>query len=147
MQLPCDIIDFNNKPLPLIPRMFHMLILLLVPAILLGGEPGKTQYVFTPDIPDTINGIQIQFEVKQVKVLYQGRAVSIYCLYANMTNKNDSPERILVRYQCQGKGKTRKIEIGGRQQRIILVDKCILTGERPSDIEEYYSLLVVEYRQ
>ena len=127
--------------------MFHMLILLVIPAILLGGEPGKTQYVFAPDIPDTIKGIQIQFEVKQVKVLYQGRTVSIYCLCADITNRNDSPERILVRYQCQGNGKTKKIEIGGRQQRIILVDKCILTEERPSDIEEYYSHLVLEYRQ
>ncbi len=127
--------------------MFHMLILLVIPAILLGGEPGKTPYVLTPDLPDTIKGIQIQFEVKQVKVLYQGRAVSICCLCADITNKNNSPEKILVRYQCQGKKKTKKIEIGGRQQRIILVDKCILTGERPSDIEEYYSLLVLEYRQ
>ena len=127
--------------------MFHILILLVIPAILLGGEPGKTQYVFVPDIPDTIKGIQIQFEVKQVKVLYQGRTVSIYCLCADITNRNDSPERILVRYQCQGKKKTKKIEIGGRQQRIILVDKCIMTEERQSDIEEYYSQLVLEYRQ
>jgi len=127
--------------------MYHMLILLVIPAILLGSEPGKTLYVFTPDIPDTIQGIQIQFEVKQVKVLYQGRAVSICCLCADITNKNGSSERILVRYQCQGKKKTKKIEIGGRQQRIILVDKCILTEERQSDIEEYYSQLVLEYRQ
>ena len=127
--------------------MFHMLILLVIPAILLGGEPGKTQYVFAPDIPDTIKGIQIQFDVKQVKVLYQVRTVSIYCLCADITNNNDRPERTLVRYQCQGKAKTKNIEIGGRQQRIILVDKCILTGERPSDIEEYYSQLVLEYRQ
>ena len=124
-----------------------MLILLVIPAILLGGVPGKMPYVITPDIPDTIKGIQIQFEVKQVKVLYQGRTVSIYCFCADITNNNDSPEKILVRYQCQGKAKTKKIEIGGRQQRIILVDKCILTGERPSDIEEYYSQLVLEYRQ
>jgi len=124
-----------------------MLILLVIPAILLGSEPGKTLYVFTPDIPDTIQGIQIQFEVKQVKVLYQGRAVSICCLCADITNQNDRTERILVRYQCQGKKKTKKIEIGGRQQRIILVDKCILTEERQSDIEEYYSQLVLEYRQ
>ena len=127
--------------------MFHMLILLVIPAILLGGEPGKTQYVFARDIPDTIKGIQIQFEVKQVKVLYQGRTVTIFCLCADITNRNDSPERILVRYQCQGKKKTKKIEIGGRQQRIILVDKCILTEERQSNIEEYYSQFVLEYRQ
>ena len=127
--------------------MFQMIILLVIPAILLGSEPGKTRYVFTPDIPDTIKGIQIQFEVKQVKVKYQGRAVSLCCLCADIANKNSGSERILVRYQCQGKKKTKKIEIGGRQQRIILVDKCILTEERQSDIEEYYSQLVLEYRQ
>jgi hypothetical protein len=126
--------------------MFHTLILLVIPAILLGGHPGKTQYVLTADIPDTIKGIQIRFEVRQVQVLYQGREVSVCCLCADITNKNGSPERILVRYQCQGKKKTKKIEIGGRQQRIILVDKFILTGELPSEIKKYYSLIGLEYR-
>ncbi len=131
----------------MIPRMLYMIIFLAMPAIVLGGEPGKLQYVFKPDIPDTIKGIQIQFEVKNVSVSYQGREVKIYCLCADITNQNDRPERILVRYQCQGKEKTKEVEIGGRQQRIILVDKCMQTEESPTDIKEYYSLVLLEYRQ
>jgi hypothetical protein len=74
--------------------------------------------------------------VKQVKVLYQGRAVKMYCLCADITNQNDRPERILVRYQCQGMAKAKEVEIGGRQQRIILVDKCMMTEESPADIKK-----------
>ncbi len=59
----------------MIPRMLYMIILLAMPDIMMGGEPGRLGYVFKPDIPDTIKGIQIQFEVKQVKVLYQGKTV------------------------------------------------------------------------
>ncbi len=131
----------------MIPRMRYMLILLAMPAIVLGGEPGKLRYVIKTDIPDTIKGIQIQLEVKQVKVLYQGNEVKIYCLCADITNQNDRPERILVRYQCQGKGKAKEVEIGGRQQRIILIDKCVMPVESPGDIKKFYSLVMLEYLQ
>ncbi len=131
----------------MIPRMLYMIILLAMPAIVLGGEPGRLQYVFKPDIPDTIKGIQIQFEVKQVKVLYQGKTVNIYCLCADITNQNDRPDRILVRYQCQGKQKVKEVEIGGRQQRIILVDKCVMPEESLTDIKKIHSLVMLEYPQ
>ena len=131
----------------MIPRMISMIILLAIPAIMQGGEPGKLRYVFKPDIPDTIKGIQIQFELKKVKVLYQGKTVNIYCLCADITNQNDRPERILVRYQCQGKAKEKEVEIGGSQQRIILVDKCMMTEESPTDIKEYFSFVLLEYEQ
>jgi hypothetical protein len=124
-----------------------MLILLAMPAIIWGGEPGKLRYVFKPEIPDTIHGIQIQFEVKQVKVLYQGRTVKICCLCADITNQNEGPERILVKYQCQGKTMEKEVRIGGSQQRIILVDKCMKTEKSPTDIKEYYSLVLIEYAQ
>ncbi len=129
----------------MIPRMITLMI--MIPSILLGGEIEKSPYVIKPDIPDTIIGIQIQFEVKLVKVFYQGREVGIYCLCADITNKNDRGQSFLVRYQCQGVPKIRKLEIGGRQQKIILVDKCIMSGESPTEIEELYSLFDLEYRQ
>jgi hypothetical protein len=113
----------------------------------LGGEIVDSPYIFKPDIPDTIKGIQIKFEVKQVKVTNKGRAVRIYCLCADITNKNEKAQNLLVRYQCQGEPKTRKIEIEGRQQRIILVDKCIMSGENSPEIEEFYGLLGLEYSQ
>ncbi len=131
----------------MIPRMLYMIILLVMPAIVLGGEPGRFRYVFKPDIPDTIKGIEIQFEVKQVKVLYQGKKVNIYCLCADITNQNGRPGRILVRYQCQGKEKAKEVEIGGRQQRIILVDKCVMPEESLTDIKKFYSLVMLEYIQ
>jgi hypothetical protein len=124
-----------------------MLILLTMPAILPGVEAGKWKNILKPDFPDTIRGIQIQFEVKQVKRVYQDKVVNIYCLCADITNKNDSPERILIRYHCQEKAKSKVIEIGGRQQRIILVDKCLITEGSPADIKEYYNLVLLEYRQ
>ena len=131
----------------MITRMISMIFLLAIPSVMLGGEQGNLRYVFKPDIPDTIKGIQIQFEVKQVEVLYQGKKVNIYCLCADITNQNDRPERILVRYQCHGKAKEKEVEIGGRQQRIFLVDKCMMTEERPTNIKEYYSLVLLEYGQ
>jgi hypothetical protein len=124
-----------------------MIILLAIPAIILGGEPGRSKYVFKTDIPNKIKGIQIQFEVKQVKMSYQGKTVYIYCLYADITNQNDRPEKILVRYQCQGKRKAKEVEMGGRQQRIILVDKCMMAEECPSDIKKLYRLGMLEFRQ
>jgi hypothetical protein len=127
--------------------MVLILIMLAMQTILLGGEISKSPYVIKPDIPDTIKGIQIQFEVKQVKIFNQGREVEIYCLCADITNMNDRSQSILVRYRCKGVPKKRKIEIGGRQQRIILVDKCIMSDESSPEIEEFYSLLDLEYRQ
>jgi len=131
----------------MIPRMLYMIILLALPTIVHGGEPGRLRYVFKPDIPDTIKGLQIQFEVKQVMVLYQGREVKIYCLCADITNQKDRPERILVRYQCQGKAKAKEVDIGGRQQRIILIDKCVMPEESLTDIKKFYSLVMLEYLQ
>jgi hypothetical protein len=129
----------------MIPQILQLFVLLTIPASMLGGEPGRSSYVFKPVIPDTIKGIQIQFEVKQTKVVYQGRAVNIYCLCADITNQNDQPERIRIRYQCQGKAKSKEVEIKGNQQRIILVDKCMMTEESPTDIKEYYDLVLLEY--
>lgn len=131
----------------MILRILYMIILLAMPAIVLGGEPGRLRYVFKPDIPDMIIGLQIQFEVKQVKVLYQGSEVKIYCLCADITNQNDRPERILVRYQCQGKAKAMEVDIGGRQQRIILIDKCVMPEESLTDIKKFYSMVMLEYLQ
>ena len=131
----------------MIPRLISMIILLVIPASMLGGEPGKLLYAFKPDIPDTIKGIHIQFEVKLVKVSQRGNTINIYCLCADITNQNDRTERILVRYQCQGNAKAKKVEIGGRQQRIFLVDKCMMAEEYPSDIKKFYRLGMLEYRQ
>jgi len=131
----------------MIPRMIFMIILLAMPAIMLGGEQGKLLYVFKPDIPDTIKGIHIQFEVKLLKVSHQGKTINIYCLCADITNQNDRTERILVRYQCQGNAKAKKVEIGGRQQRIFLVDKCMMAEEYPSDMKKFYRLGMLEFSQ
>lgn len=131
----------------MIPRMIFILVFMAIPAIILGGEPGKQGYVFKADISDSINGIQIQFEVKQVKVLYEGRKVSFYCLCADIINKNKEPERIMVRYQCQGEAKEKEVQIGGYQQRIILVDKCMKKEDCSIDIKEFYTLVLLEYRQ
>ena len=131
----------------MILRMISMIILLVIPASMLGGEPGKLLYVFKPDIPDTIKGIHIQFEVKLVKVSQRGNTINIFCLCADITNQNKWTEKILVRYQCQGNAKAKKVEIGGRQQRIILVDKCMKTEESSTDLKDYYSHVLVEYSQ
>jgi hypothetical protein len=131
----------------MIPRMIFKIILLAMPAIMLGGEQGKLLYVFKPDIPDTIKGIHIQFEVKLLKVSHQGKTINIYCLCADITNQNDRTERILVRYQCQGNAKAKKVEIGGRQQRIFLVDKCMMAEEYPSDMKKFYRLGMLEFSQ
>ncbi len=131
----------------MIPQILHLFILLAIPAIALGGEPDGPPYIFKPDIPNSIKGLQIQFEVKQAKVLLQGRAVNVYCLCADITNQNDHPERILVRYQCMGKAKSKEVEIKRNQQRIIMVDKCMMREEGPADLKEYYSLVLMEYRQ
>ncbi len=131
----------------MIPRILHISFLLAIPAILLGQESGKLRYKFKPDIPDTVKGIQIQFEVKEVKVLHQDGEVYAYYLCADITNQNDRPEKILVRYQCQGQEKTKEIVIGERQQRIILVDKCITPEQNPADLRDFYSLVLLEYRK
>lgn len=131
----------------MIPKLISILMFVTIPLLLLGGEPGKSVYVFKAAIPDSIIGIQIQFEVKQVKVLYEGRSVSFYCLCADIINQNKEPERILIRYKCQGEAKEKEIEIGGCQQRIILVDKCMKKEDCSIDIKDFYSLLLLEYRQ
>jgi len=130
----------------MIPRLISMIILLAIPASMLGGEPGKLLYAFKPDIPDTIKGIHIQFEVKLVEFSQGGNTVNIYCLCADITNQNDRTEIILIRYQCQGNAKAKKVKIGGRQQRILLVDKCMMTKEYPTDIKKLYQLGMLEYR-
>jgi len=131
----------------MIARMISMIMLLAIPTSMLGGEPGKLLYVFKPDIPENIQGIYIQFEVKLVKVSQQGKTINIYCLCADITNQNERIEKILVRYQCQGNAKSKKVEIGGRQQRIFLVDKCMMAEDYPSDIKKLYGLEMIEYRK
>ncbi len=131
----------------MIPKLISILMFVAIPVHLLGGEPGKSVYVIKAAIPDSIMGIQIQFEVKQAKVLYDGRRVSFYCLCADIINQNKEPERIIVRYHCQGEAREKEIEIGGCQQRIILVDKCMKKEDCSVDIKEFYSLLLLEYRQ
>jgi hypothetical protein len=128
-------------------RILHILTIVAIPAVLLGSGPGKSFHVFKPDIPDTIRGIQIQFEVKQLKSYHEDNPVHIYCLCADIVNQNKRTERILVRYQCQGKQKSREIEIGANQQKIILVDKCLMTEENAAYMHEYFSLLGLDYKR
>ena len=115
----------------MIPRIISLLLLVNIPLLLLGGGSEKYSYVFHADIPDSIKGIDILFEVKQVKVLYQGKMVNVFCLCTDITNQNRESKRIRIRYQCQGKNLEKEIEIGGGQQRIFLVDKSMNTEESP----------------
>lgn len=131
----------------MILRIISVLIVLAFPAILLGEDPGKIVYQFKADIPDSIKGIQIQFEVKEVKVRYQGKMVDVFCLCAAITNQNYEPERIRVRFQCQGKTMEKEVEIGKCQQRILLIHKSMNAEESPPALEDFYSLVQLEYRQ
>jgi hypothetical protein len=127
--------------------MLYILILLATPGILMGFGPGKTVFVFKPEIPDTISGIQIHFEVKQVHVIYRGSPTSILCLCANITNRNLRLQKIQIRYNCRGMEKVRYIEIGGMQQKIILVDRCVMKENSRVSPRDYFSQVLLEYNQ
>ena len=57
------------------------------------------------------------------------------------------PEKILVRYQCRQREKAKEIIVAGRQQKIILIDKCLMTAENYTNLKEYYNLVLLEYGQ
>jgi hypothetical protein len=125
----------------MILRLQYFLIMAAIPTILLGNVPENSFSLCRPEVPDSLNGIEIQFEVKLLKSHRLDNPVHIYCLCADIVNQNYRPERILVRYQCQGIQKSHEIEIGSKQQKIILVDKCLMTEVNPESLHEYYSLV------
>ena len=128
-------------------RLLYIIIILFIPGILMGMGSGETVFTFKPDIPDTIPGIQIQFEVRQIHVIYQGSPTSVFCLCANITNRNTDQQTIRIRYHCRGKEAVRYIEIGGRQHKIILVDKCVNTEESQVPVKEYFSQVMLDYNK
>ena len=134
----------------MIRRLINMMILLTIPALVMGHEQGKTSYILKPVMPiGAIKGIQIQFEVREINVIRQGKTLNILCLCADVTNPDEAPESLMVMYECLGQARVKELRLGGRQQKILLIDKCILTGEmtdemRP-DIGAYFNLVYFEF--
>jgi hypothetical protein len=62
----------------MIQRSLNILFLLAIPVVLLGREAGKRRYIFKPVIPDSIQGIQIQFEAKRIELPAGESMVSVY---------------------------------------------------------------------
>ena len=128
----------------MISRSVGTILLLALPVIIQGTDPGKPKPILQSAVTDDIKGIQIQFEVREVKVNLHGRTESMYCLCADITNQHDEAESILLRYECQGQARTKEIRIAGRQQRLILVDRYIpIEGTNPEN-KYYFNLVQLE---
>jgi hypothetical protein len=131
----------------MISRYFLTILFMALPAILPGTDPEKPESLLNPAVPDTIKGIRIQFEVREVKVFLHGSPESIYCLCADITNLQNEEEKMLLRYECLGQARTKEIEIAGRQQKFILVDRCRLQDEIHPGNKYLFTLIQLECSQ
>jgi hypothetical protein len=128
----------------MLTRYLYMILLLVLPVIIQGRDPGEPKSVFQSSIQGEIKGIKIQIEVREVKVCLHGRTESIYFLCADITNQRDEAKSMLLRYECQGQARTKEIKIAGKQQKLMLIDRYIPKDEINPESTYLFNLVLLE---
>ena len=94
--------------------------------------------VFKPQLPDSVRGVDIVFEVSEIRFNPGGKTIHLCCLSANIVNKNSEPIVLTISYSFQKEKRSREISVGPYQQKIIILDKQEVQTSSRSEMKQLY---------
>jgi hypothetical protein len=117
------------------PLQSLILLLITLPGIVDAQSAQRSVVVLNPVLPDSLNELQVRFEVKQIRSKQENRDINICYLSANILNQEEESVQFLLCYSYMDQKREKILTVAPNQKRIVLVDKQITNPIAKSELK------------